>query len=111
MKLFKLKNNVNIFRQVWKCPVCEMSYDNEEIEMSLIDILNRKTMGYVLQDLQCRRCLEVKKENIKELCSCGGDFKTMISKEEMLQFAMIHRTVAVKCQMEILSEAIENTSL
>ena len=88
-----------------------MSYDNDEIEMALIDILNRKTMGYVLQDLQCRRCFEVKKENIKELCSCGGDFKTMISKEEMIQFATVHRNVSAKCQMEILSDAIENMGL
>ncbi|XP_033227375.1 DNA polymerase epsilon catalytic subunit A isoform X2 [Belonocnema kinseyi] len=98
-------------RQVWKCPICEMSYDNDEIEMALIDILNRKTMGYVLQDLQCRRCLEVKKENIRELCPCGGDFKTMISKEEMIQFATVHRNVSAKCQMEILSDAIENMGL
>ncbi|XP_051165586.1 DNA polymerase epsilon catalytic subunit 1 [Leptopilina boulardi] len=98
-------------RQVWKCPVCEMSYENDEIEMALLDLLNRKTMAYILQDLQCRRCLEVKKDNIKELCSCGGNFKTLITKKEMTIFAMVHKIVAVKCQMEILMEALENTNL
>lgn len=88
-----------------------MSYENDEIEMALLDLLNRKTMAYILQDLQCRRCLEVKKDNIKELCSCGGDFKTLISKKEMTVFVMVHKTVAVKCQMEILQEALENTGL
>lgn len=88
-----------------------MSYENDEIEMALLDLLNRKTMAYILQDLQCRRCLEVKKDNIKELCSCGGNFKTLITKKEMIIFAMVHKIVAVKCQMEILMEALENTNL
>lgn len=47
------------FSPAWQCPLCSTSYDNQEIEHLLLDILNRKTMAYMLQDLQCNKCLQV----------------------------------------------------
>ncbi|KZC07383.1 PREDICTED: DNA polymerase epsilon catalytic subunit A [Dufourea novaeangliae] len=98
-------------RYLWKCPLCSMSYDNEEIEYLLIDVLNRKSMGYMLQDLQCRKCNEIKRENMNELCSCSGDFKTLIPKNEIVKFVKICKSVAMKCNMETLMETVENTKL
>nr|XP_031835870.1 DNA polymerase epsilon catalytic subunit 1 [Nomia melanderi]XP_031835871.1 DNA polymerase epsilon catalytic subunit 1 [Nomia melanderi]XP_031835872.1 DNA polymerase epsilon catalytic subunit 1 [Nomia melanderi] len=98
-------------RYLWKCPLCKMSYDNEEIEFLLTDILNRKSMAYMLQDLQCNRCKEIKKENMNDRCSCSGDFKTLISRTEMEKFAKICKSIARKCNMETLMEIIENTKL
>ncbi|KMQ97138.1 dna polymerase epsilon catalytic subunit a [Lasius niger] len=65
---YTIENN----RHMWKCPTCDTSYDNTEIEFLLIDKLNRKSMGYVLQDLQCRKCKEIKRENMNILCSCSA---------------------------------------
>ncbi|KAG7199297.1 hypothetical protein KM043_018152 [Ampulex compressa] len=98
-------------RYIWKCPLCETCYDNAEIEFLLIDILNRKSMGYVLQDLQCRKCREIKRENINEFCTCSGEFKTLIPKSDILKFVKICKSVARKCEMDILAEVIENTRL
>ncbi|XP_043787268.1 DNA polymerase epsilon catalytic subunit 1 [Apis laboriosa] len=98
-------------RYIWKCPLCKTSYDNEEIEFLLIDLLNRKSMGYILQDLQCCKCKEIKRENMNELCSCSGDFKTLIPKDEIVKFMKICKSVARKCDMETLMEIIQNTKL
>ncbi|XP_061936089.1 DNA polymerase epsilon catalytic subunit A isoform X2 [Apis cerana] len=98
-------------RYIWKCPLCKTSYDNEEIEFLLIDLLNRKSMGYILQDLQCCKCKEIKRENMNELCSCSGNFKTLIPKDEIVKFMKICKSVARKCDMEILMEIIQNTKL
>lgn len=91
--------------------MCETSYENTEIEFALIDILYRRTMGYVLQDLQCRKCLQIKRENANELCSCSGEFNTTIKREEMIQCARIMKSISKKCRMLLLDDAITNTRL
>lgn len=50
---------VCFYSPAWQCPLCNTSYDNQEIEHLLIDVVNRKTMAYMLQDLQCNKCLQV----------------------------------------------------
>ncbi|CAL7943087.1 unnamed protein product [Xylocopa violacea] len=98
-------------RYMWKCPLCKMNYDNEEIEFLLIDVFNRKSMGYILQDLQCQKCKEIKRENMSDLCSCSGYFKTLIPKDEIVKFMKICKAVARKCNMQTLMEIVENTNL
>lgn len=44
---------------MWQCPICQTNYENSVIEHMLIDALNRKTMAFVLQDIQCKKCLQV----------------------------------------------------
>ncbi|XP_028047433.2 DNA polymerase epsilon catalytic subunit 1 [Monomorium pharaonis] len=98
-------------RCMWKCPICDHSYDNTEIEFSLIDKLNRKSMGYVLQDLQCRKCKEIKRENMNVLCSCSGEYDNLISRNEITMYVNICKSIATKCKMNILAEIVENTKL
>ena len=40
----------------WACVQCKTLYDLEEIEQSLLDAVHRKSMAYVLQDLECEKC-------------------------------------------------------
>lgn len=42
------------------CPACKTSYETTEIEQNLVEMINRKLMAYVLQDLQCTKCNQVK---------------------------------------------------
>lgn len=96
---------------MWKCPICDTSYDNAEMEFLLIDKLNRKSMGYVLQDLQCRKCKEIKRENMNILCSCSGEYDNLISYDEITTFVYICKSIANKCKMNILAETVDNTKL
>lgn len=99
------------YRHMWKCPTCDTSYDNTEIEFLLIDKLNRKSMGYVLQDLQCRKCKEIKRENMNILCSCSGEYDNLIPRDEVRLLVNICKSVASKCKMNILAEIVDNTKL
>ena len=45
-----------LFFRVWVCAQCKSEYDMDEIEHSLIEVIQRKSMGYVLQDLKCIKC-------------------------------------------------------
>ena len=99
------------YRFMWKCPNCDASYDNTEIEFSLIDKLNRKSMAYVLQDLQCRKCKEIKRDNMNLLCSCSGEYDNLISRDEVASYVNICKSIATKCKMNILAEIVDNTKL
>ncbi|XP_011882583.1 PREDICTED: DNA polymerase epsilon catalytic subunit A [Vollenhovia emeryi] len=98
-------------RHMWKCPICDTFYDNTEIEFLLIDKLNRKSMGYVLQDLQCRKCKEIKRDNMNILCSCSGEYDNLISRDEVTTYVNICKSIATKCKMSILAEIVDNTKL
>ena len=37
-----------------------------------MDTVQRKTMGFVLQDVQCIKCSEVKLSNMGKRCTCAG---------------------------------------
>lgn len=43
----------------WLCPLCNTAYDNVEIECFLLDTISKKVIAYNLQDLQCKKCLQV----------------------------------------------------
>lgn len=97
----------SFFRHFWKCTNCELAYDNDQIEFSLIDILNRKSMAYIIQDVQCVKCSEVKQDNILPRCACSGYFTTIIPKKILIRNLKIFRSISVKCQMPLLKESIE----
>ncbi|CAL1540665.1 unnamed protein product, partial [Lymnaea stagnalis] len=59
----------------WVCPQCRSEYDSSEIEQTLVDVLQRKSMAYVLQDLSCYKCRGVKDTNLNLHCKCAGEFK------------------------------------
>ncbi|XP_043487163.1 DNA polymerase epsilon catalytic subunit 1 isoform X1 [Polistes fuscatus] len=98
-------------KYMWKCPLCETVYDNKEIEFLLINTFNRKSMAYILQDLQCSKCLEIKRGNMDERCTCGGDYRTLVHVKEIAQYAQKCKSIASKCQMSILEEMISRTRL
>ncbi|XP_031784892.1 DNA polymerase epsilon catalytic subunit A [Nasonia vitripennis] len=94
-------------KHVWKCPNCELVYDNNQIEFSLLDTLNRKSMAYIIQDVQCLKCSEVKQDNIAARCSCSGFFKTLLPRDKFVRTLKIFRMISTKCQMPILAESVQ----
>ena len=47
------------FRARWSCIHCKTEYDLDDIEQSLIEAVHKKSMAYVLQDLECIKCKQV----------------------------------------------------
>lgn len=92
---------------VWLCAQCSVYYDNEEIEVRLLDSLHRKVMSYTLQDLRCQRCRQIKRENIATLCSCAGEFETLINVKDLHTLLHTFVTVADDHRMWLLKEQCE----
>ena len=49
----------------------------------MIDSLQRKYMGYFLQDLTCAKCGEVTASNMARRCKCAAEFKTTIKADSI----------------------------
>ncbi|PZC77848.1 hypothetical protein B5X24_HaOG202959 [Helicoverpa armigera] len=89
------------------CPTCGTPYENQELEWRLIEIMNRRTMSYILQDLICKRCHQVKRENMTMVCECAGEFTLMVPTKEVLSQLNTFKTIANYYKMPLLSELIE----
>jgi len=46
-------------RAVWSCVQCNAAYDLEDIEQYMVDVIQRKSMAFSLQDLHCIKCKAV----------------------------------------------------
>lgn len=95
-----------VYSPVWLCAQCFVCYDNEEIEIRLLDVIQRKIMSYTLQDLRCERCKQIKRENIAEFCPCGGSFVNLISTDEIKRILDTFMQVADDHKMELLKENV-----
>lgn len=52
----------------WLCPLCNTPYDSTEIECIMLDIISKKFLAYNLQDLQCKKCKEVRLKVVVVAC-------------------------------------------
>ena len=49
-----------LLRAAWRCSHCGNTYDMPSIEQCLIDAVQRRSMAFVLQDLVCSKCHQVR---------------------------------------------------
>ncbi|XP_053674267.1 DNA polymerase epsilon catalytic subunit 1 [Anopheles nili] len=99
---------------VWLCAQCNVDYDNVEIEMRLLDAVQRKLMSYTLQDLRCVKCKQIKRENLSQRCTCTGSFENLISAAELRRLLLTFQTLAKEYHMQVLDETVQhilNTSV
>lgn len=89
------------------CPTCGTPYENQELEWRLVEIMNRRTMSYILQDLICKRCHQVKRENMTTVCECAGEFALMVPTKEVQSQIHTFKTIAEYYKMPLLQELIE----
>ncbi|XP_030369181.1 DNA polymerase epsilon catalytic subunit A [Scaptodrosophila lebanonensis] len=92
---------------VWLCAQCYVAYDNEEIEMRMIDVVQRKMMSYVLQDLRCARCNEIKRDNLAEFCTCAGNFVPLIGGKDIEALLHTFTKVAGYHKMQLLQQTVQ----
>lgn len=77
------------------CASCGTPYDRDSLEQRLVEIAEKSSMAYQLQDLACSKCHQVKGDYMSEYCPCSGRFVNQESpaafRERMLPFRNIAR--------------------
>ncbi len=93
----------------WTCSGadCGAPYDSAEIEHQLVDALQRKTMGQVLQDLQCRKCRGVKELNMANICGCAGQFANVSRASDLKVTLRTFSSIAEHFKMPLLKEVVD----
>lgn len=92
---------------VWHCSLCKTNYNTDEIEHMLLDIVYRKSMGGVLQDVQCARCKEVKFDNMSSHCECAGVYKTLNPHDEFIKNLHILNAISQHYHMPLLTQHVQ----
>lgn len=60
----------------WDCPKCAHTYERDNIEERLVDIVHRRTAAFQTQDVHCDKCGEIQAANLNSICtSCSGALK------------------------------------
>jgi DNA polymerase epsilon subunit 1 len=106
LKKSNSQNNSKIV--FWSCPECNMEYDPRVIEDRLLEIIQNKAMAFQLQDLVCKKCRNLKGDNISEKCHCGGEYKLYIDYDEFMIHLKTFKHIAQYYNMKLLDEIISN---
>ncbi|KAK7073292.1 hypothetical protein SK128_028068 [Halocaridina rubra] len=93
--------------RVWMCPVCNTKYVSSDIEHQLLGMIHNSSVAYVLQDLQCDRCSEIKQPNMTQYCSCGGRYKTLLKPGDFSKKLCILSKIANCYCMPLLKETVQ----
>uniref|UniRef100_A0A2I3M0C5 DNA polymerase epsilon catalytic subunit n=1 Tax=Papio anubis TaxID=9555 RepID=A0A2I3M0C5_PAPAN len=91
----------------WLCSNCQAPYDSSVIEMTLVEVLQKKLMAFTLQDLICLKCRGVKETSMPVYCSCAGDFALTIHTQVFMEQIGIFRNIAQHYGMSYLLETLE----
>ncbi|XP_076350234.1 DNA polymerase epsilon catalytic subunit 1 isoform X2 [Tachypleus tridentatus] len=91
---------------LWQCASCKAPYNTSEIESMLLDYIQRKSMAYVLQDLQCSKCRMIKENNMGKHCDCAGNFQTLLPLKDLEDQMKTFHNIARYFHMPLLEEVV-----
>lgn len=91
----------------WACEYCGNHYDMRQIELDLLRSAQRVYTAYQVQDLVCKKCNMVKRENMTTHCSCSGArFDLSLSQETLQKQLYALKSVAQFHKFEFLLETV-----
>jgi len=90
----------------WNCPSCGNNYDMDLFEERLIDELQSKMISYNLQDLICKKCKNIKQNNLNKNCSCAGNFDLTLKEAEFMKMLNIFSNVSKFASFDFLHETV-----
>ncbi|KAL8598379.1 hypothetical protein ACOMHN_032656 [Nucella lapillus] len=91
----------------WRCVQCDVAYDMEEIEHSMVAAVHRKSMAFVLQDVKCLKCNMVKENNMRRYCTCAGEYSNTFTPGDLGQQLHTFLSIARHYQMTQLEETVD----
>jgi len=109
VKHLDLLRDEEIVKGNWNCEHCQNSYNKSSIEKRLIDIFQRTSLAYQLQDLQCEKCSLVKEDNASLYCkSCSGKYVCTISQDSLKSSFARFKLIAKTHKFDWLEEIVDS---
>lgn len=92
---------------LWACEYCGSPYDTRQIELDLTRVAQKLYTSYQVQDLICRKCRMVKRENMTSHCSCSGaPFELTLDRSSLQKQLFALKSVAKFHRFEFLLETL-----
>ncbi len=88
----------------WNCPFCGAEYDRVTIEERLLAMVESWTVEWTTQDLKCARCGALRMNEFMEHCTCSGEWKVTVSRDEIVRKLNVIRRVAKFYGLRMLSD-------
>ncbi|KAN0014469.1 hypothetical protein ACTFIU_000787 [Dictyostelium citrinum] len=93
------------------CIQCKGHYSKNTIESQLVEIIQRRSLSYQLQDLRCTKCNDVKSDNLGDICSqCSGQWECTQSNNLFSKDLIIFKSIAEYHNFEWLGETVDSLS-
>ena len=95
----------SIFKRTeWCCEECSVPYDSSEIEWRLLDLIQRESVQFQLQDLRCTKTNSVARGYLRRESECSAPWKADIPKDSFVKRLKILRNLAKFHELECLLE-------
>ncbi|CAG9765603.1 unnamed protein product [Ceutorhynchus assimilis] len=91
----------------WTCANCNAPYNSSEIETFLLETITKKFLAYNLQDLQCKKCGQIKMENLTKHCQCASGFRCLVSRKELIKLLETFLELGNRFSMPALAETVD----
>lgn len=93
--------------KIWHCSNCKRLYNRIALEEDLVSQFHRVLTRYLLQDLKCDKCRQIKGNNMSEYCSCSGKWLETISYHELEKRIHVFSNVSESYNLHLLKGVIE----
>ena len=90
---------------IWKC-TCGQPYDRDFIESELVEIVQNLSRSYLLQDLVCLKCNQVKADHMSLFCPCAGEYSKTLSNDKLAVHYDVFQNIATAAGLTYLSEVV-----
>ncbi|KAL2020316.1 hypothetical protein VTK56DRAFT_8544 [Thermocarpiscus australiensis] len=91
----------------WKCQLCGAEYDRNEVEERLLGEVEALVAQWATQDLQCGRCGALRVNEFMEHCTCSGEWRESVKREEVMRRLRVYRNVARFYGLRMLGDVVE----
>ena len=92
----------------WHCGFCGAEHDRVALEERLLGMVEAWTTEWVAQDLKCARCGALRLNDFMEHCTCSGEWKEVVGREDITRKLGVMRRVAKFYGLRMLSDVVES---
>lgn len=97
----------HIAHKNWDCQECGQPYDRGLIESELVRIVSRRSVSYQVQDLMCKACGKVKREDMSTHCPCSNVFLHDVKPADFQKSLKCFKNIAQFHGFEWLNETVD----
>jgi DNA polymerase epsilon subunit 1 len=91
----------------WRCGFCGTEFDRVAIEERLLGMVESWVVEWTTQDLKCVRCGALRLNDFMEHCTCSGEWKEVVSRQDVNKKLGVMKRVAKFYGLRMLSDVVQ----